>query len=103
MHGLGNDFMVIDAIHQTVNLSSEQIVSLARRDTGVDFDQCLVIEPSHQEHIDFFYRIYNADGQEVGQCGNGARCIARFIEHYGLSVKWGNRAVEIPIPARTGP
>lgn len=87
MHGLGNDFMVIDAIHQRVNLSPEQIISLARRDTGVGFDQCLLIEPSLQSDIDFFYRIYNADGQEVGQCGNGARCIARFIEHYGLSDK----------------
>lgn len=87
MHGLGNDFMVIDAIRQTVALSSQEIISLARRDIGVGFDQCLIIERSHQDHIDFFYRIYNADGQEVGQCGNGARCVARFIEHYGLSNK----------------
>ena len=87
MHGLGNDFMVIDALHQKVSLSPEQIVSLARRDTGVGFDQCLLIEASQDPSIDFFYRIFNADGQEVGQCGNGARCVARFIAHYGLSKK----------------
>ena len=87
MHGLGNDFMVIDAIHQTIHLTTSQIAALARRDTGVGFDQCLLVESSHQNNIDFFYRIFNADGQEVGQCGNGARCLARFIEHYGLSTK----------------
>ena len=87
MHGLGNDFMVIDAIHQNISLTTVQIAALAKRNTGVGFDQCLLIESSHQKNIDFFYRIFNADGQEVGQCGNGARCLARFIEHYGLSSK----------------
>lgn len=87
MHGLGNDFMVVDATQQSVAFTPEQIALLARRDTGVGFDQCLILEESHQPDIDFFYRIYNADGSEVGQCGNGARCLARFVQHYGLSDK----------------
>ncbi len=87
MHGLGNDFMVIDAIHQKVNLSKTDIMTLANRHKGVGFDQCLLIESSQKKNIDFFYRIFNANGQEVGQCGNGARCLARFINHYGLSKK----------------
>jgi diaminopimelate epimerase len=87
MHGLGNDFMVIDAIRQQIDLSPEQIVALAKRDTGIGFDQCLLVETSKEKGIDFFYRIFNADGQEVGQCGNGARCLARFVYHYGLTNK----------------
>jgi len=85
MHGLGNDFMVIDGIHQKIHLLPEQIAAMSRRDTGVGFDQCLVVEASPEDHIDFVYRIFNADGQEVGQCGNGARCLARFVRHYGLT------------------
>ena len=85
MHGLGNDFMVIDGINQKVHITPERIIAWARRDTGVGFDQCLVIEPSVKAGIDFFYRIFNANGKEVGQCGNGARCLARFIQHHGLS------------------
>ncbi|VEG91960.1 diaminopimelate epimerase [Legionella spiritensis] len=84
MHGLGNDFMVIDAIHQTVDLSPQTIVRLANRHTGVGFDQCLIVETDQREDIDFFYRIFNADGQEVGQCGNGARCLARFVQKHAL-------------------
>ncbi len=87
MHGLGNDFMVIDAVRQKIDLTPAEIITLSRRDTGVGFDQCLLIEPSHEDGIDFFYRIFNADGQEVGQCGNGARCLARFVRHYELSSK----------------
>ena len=87
MHGLGNDFMVIDAIHQQVDLKPSQISALSRRDTGVGFDQCLLVEASPHADVDFFYRIYNADGQEVGQCGNGARCLARFLQHYQLTNK----------------
>lgn len=87
MHGLGNDFMIIDALNQQINLKSEQIKALSRRDTGIGFDQCLIVEASQNPMIDFFYRIFNADGQEVGQCGNGARCLARFIQHYGLTNK----------------
>jgi diaminopimelate epimerase len=85
MHGLGNDFMVINGIHQSVQLSPEYIRQLSARDTGIGFDQCLIVEPSSIEGIDFFYRIFNANGEPVGQCGNGARCIARFIEYYQLS------------------
>ena len=87
MHGLGNDFMVIDAIHQKINLTIADIALLGRRDIGVGFDQCLLIESSNTSGIDFFYRIFNADGQEVGQCGNGARCLARFVTFYGLTNK----------------
>lgn len=87
MHGIGNDFMVIDGINQNVNLSPLLISTLALRNKGVGFDQCLVIEPGSEEGIDFNYRIFNADGQEVGQCGNGARCLALFARHYGLTNK----------------
>ncbi|KTD75478.1 diaminopimelate epimerase [Legionella waltersii] len=87
MHGLGNDFIVIDAIHQQIKLNPLQIAKMANRSTGIGFDQCLLIEPSQNENIDFQYRIFNADGQEVGQCGNGARCIALFAKHYGLTNK----------------
>lgn len=87
MHGLGNDFMIIDALNQQINLQTQQIKALAKRDTGVGFDQCLLVEASKEPGVDFFYRIFNADGQEVGQCGNGARCLARFVHHYGLSDK----------------
>ena len=84
MHGLGNDFMVIDAINQHVDLAPDQIRDLSHRHTGVGFDQCLLIEPPRDQESAFFYRIFNADGSEVGQCGNGARCVARFLHHYGL-------------------
>lgn len=87
MHGLGNDFMVIDGINQKIDLSPEQIAALSIRNTGIGFDQCLLIEPSRKEGIDFNYRIFNADGHEVGQCGNGARCLALFAKHYGLTTK----------------
>lgn len=87
MHGLGNDFIIIDAVHQNIHLTPNKIAELSRRDTGIGFDQCLLIESSHVADIDFFYRIFNADGQEVGQCGNGARCLARFVQHYGLTNK----------------
>lgn len=87
MHGLGNDFMVIDGIHQKIDLKPKQIVSLANRHTGIGFDQLLLIEKSETEGIDFNYRIFNADGKEVGQCGNGARCLALFARHYGLTSK----------------
>lgn len=85
MHGLGNDFIVINALKKPFNLTAWDIARLSRRDTGIGFDQCLVVEPSHQNGVDFFYRIFNANGQEVGQCGNGARCLARFIQQYQLS------------------
>lgn len=87
MHGLGNDFMIVDGVNQQFNLSAQQIAKLANRHTGIGFDQCLIVAPSHQQSIDFNYKIFNANGQEVGQCGNGARCLATFIQHMGLSVK----------------
>lgn len=77
--------MVIDGINQHVQLSRHDIQALSHRHTGIGFDQCLVIEPANSPDVDFFYRIYNAQGEPVGQCGNGARCIARFIAHYQLS------------------
>lgn len=86
MHGLGNDFVVIDAIRQTVRLTPEQIRFLADRHCGVGADQVLLVETPTHSQADFRYRIYNADGSEVAQCGNGARCFARFIsEKKGLS------------------
>lgn len=88
MHGLGNDFVVIDAINQRINLSPKQIHFLADRHFGIGFDQLLLVEASHPESsADFKYRIFNADGSEVSQCGNGARCFAHFIRHQKLSLK----------------
>lgn len=87
MHGLGNDFMVINAVTQHVQLCAKTIQDLSNRHTGVGFDQCLVVEPSTNPEIDFFYRIFNANGEEVAQCGNGARCLAPFIREQGLSDK----------------
>lgn len=79
MHGLGNDFMVIDMVTQSVRLTPEKIRHLADRHFGVGFDQMLVVEPPTDPDMDFRYRIFNADGSEVEQCGNGARCFARFV------------------------
>lgn len=87
MHGLGNDFMVIDAVTQNVHLSTEMIKRLADRYTGVGFDQLLIVEPPYAPDTDFHYRIFNADGSEVQQCGNGARCFARFVRLKGLTKK----------------
>jgi diaminopimelate epimerase len=87
MHGLGNDFMVIDGINQKLNIDPRQISAWSCRTTGIGFDQCLLIEASDIAGIDFKYRIFNADGQEVGQCGNGARCLALFARYYGLTSK----------------
>lgn len=87
MHGLGNDFVVIDAINQTVDLSPEQIRFLADRHHGIGCDQLLLVrQPEDQAH-DFRYIIYNADGSEVEQCGNGVRCFARFVYDQGLTSK----------------
>ena len=79
MHGLGNDFMVVDMVTQSVRLPTEKIRRLADRRLGVGFDQLLVVEPPTDPDMDFRYRIYNADGSEVEQCGNGARCFAKFV------------------------
>jgi diaminopimelate epimerase len=87
MHGLGNDFMVIDQVSQEVPLSSELIQRLADRHTGVGFDQLLCVQPPTNPDSDFRFRIYNADGSEAEQCGNGARCFAKFVVDKRLSVK----------------
>lgn len=87
MHGLGNDFVVIDAINQAVALSAEQIRFIADRHRGVGCDQLLLVEAGGRPEVDFRYRIFNSDGGEVEQCGNGARCFARFVHDKGLSDK----------------
>lgn len=87
MHGLGNDFMVIDLITQRARLRDEQIRQLADRRFGIGFDQLLVVEPPRSPDMDFRYRIFNADGSEVENCGNGARCFARFVRDQRLTHK----------------
>ncbi len=84
MHGLGNDFVVIDAISQTIKLNAEQIKFIADRHFGIGCDQLLLVEKAQQADVDFRYRIFNSDGHEVEQCGNGARCFARFVRDNGL-------------------
>ena len=87
MHGLGNDFMVLDLVSNDINLTRDQIRKLADRHFGVGFDQLLQIEPPSSTDVDFNYRIFNADGNEVEHCGNGARCFAMFVQQQGLSDK----------------
>jgi diaminopimelate epimerase len=87
MHGLGNDFMVIDGINQKFDPVTAPIATWAHRHTGVGFDQLLLIETPQTTQADFRYRIFNADGSEVEQCGNGARCFARFVYDKGLTNK----------------
>ena len=97
MHGLGNDFVVIDGVRQPVALTPEQVRFLADRRRGVGCDQVLIVEPPQSAGVDFRYRIFNADGGEVGQCGNGARCFARFVVDAGLSDK-----TRIPVETASG-
>jgi diaminopimelate epimerase len=87
MHGLGNDFVVIDAIRQSVNLTPSQVRALADRHFGIGCDQLLLVEAATTPDTDFRYRIFNADGGEVGQCGNGARCFMQFVHEQGLTDK----------------
>jgi diaminopimelate epimerase len=87
MHGLGNDFVVIDGVRQNITLTPERVRFLADRHFGVGFDQLLLVEASAQAEVDFRYRIFNADGGEVEQCGNGARCFVRFVHDQGLTQK----------------
>ena len=87
MHGLGNDFVVIDAVRQHINLTTDAIKKLADRNLGIGCDQVLLIEPPSDKNIDFNYRIFNCDGSEVEQCGNGARCMGRYIADQQLSGK----------------
>lgn len=87
MHGAGNDFVVIDGVRQSINLTPEQLRFLADRHFGVGCDQILLVEKSQSKEADFRYRIFNADGGEVEQCGNGARCFMRFVHEQKLSAK----------------
>ena len=87
MQGLGNDFVVVDATAHPVELTREQVRRMADRHFGVGFDQLLQVEPPRDAETDFYYRIYNADGDEVEQCGNGARCFVRYVHERGLTKK----------------
>jgi len=97
MHGLGNDFVVLDGVRQHFALSPEQLRHLADRNFGVGCDQVLLVEPASQPDVDFRYRIFNADGGEVEQCGNGARCFVRFVHEQGLTDK-----TEIRVETKSG-
>ncbi len=97
MHGLGNDFVVIDATRAAPELSPQRVRALADRHFGVGCDQLLVVEPASRPGVDFRYRIFNADGGEVEQCGNGARCFVRFVHDKGLTAKR-----EIRVETRSG-
>ncbi|AEV25059.1 diaminopimelate epimerase [Azospira oryzae PS] len=87
MHGLGNDFVVLDGVRQNITLTPAQLRFLADRNFGVGCDQILLVEKPGQAGVDFRYRIFNADGSEVEQCGNGARCFVRFVHEQGLTDK----------------
>ncbi|MFC2506640.1 MAG: diaminopimelate epimerase [Kingella sp. (in: b-proteobacteria)] len=87
MHGLGNDFMVIDGINQTFIPNSSLIQKWSNRHFGIGFDQLLLVEQAQTNGVDFRYRIFNADGGEVQQCGNGARCFVKFVSEQGLTNK----------------
>jgi len=87
MHGCGNDFMVVDMVSQYLKIRPQLIRKWADRHTGIGFDQFLVVEPPRVPEADFRYRIFNADGEEVEQCGNGARCFARFVRDNKLTQK----------------
>lgn len=103
MQGLGNDFMVLDLVTRPIRLNREQIRRLADRHFGIGFDQLLQIEPPSSADVDFDYRIFNADGNEVEHCGNGARCFARFVHDRGLTdrnpirVKTVKRVLELAL------
>ena len=97
MHGLGNDFVVIDAINQHFQLSSAQIRAISERNRGIGCDQLLLVEPPVDDSVLFSYRIFNADGQEVEQCGNGARCFARFVHEQKLT-----QETTIPVATNSG-
>ena len=86
MHGLGNDFVLIDCVNQSVQLSPEQLRYLANRRLGIGCDQILLVEKA-KSNADFRYRIFNSDGSEVEQCGNGARCFVRYVYDQGMTQK----------------
>lgn len=87
MHGAGNDFVVLDGVRQSIGLSPEQFRFIADRHFGIGCDQILLVEKSQRDDADFRYRIFNADGSEVEQCGNGARCFVRFVHDQKLTSK----------------
>jgi len=87
MHGLGNDFVVFDGVNQAIALTPEQCRRIADRHFGVGCDQILLVEAPSRDDVDFRYRIFNADGGEVEQCGNGARCFVRYVHEKGLTAK----------------
>ena len=87
MHGLGNDFVVLDAMAAPITLTPAQVRFLADRHFGIGCDQILMVEPARDPATDFYYRIFNADGGEVEQCGNGARCFVRYVHARGLTAK----------------
>ncbi len=87
MHGAGNDFVMLNGVTQRIDLTREQLRWLADRRFGVGADQILLVEPAEQSHLDFRYRIFNSDGGEVEQCGNGARCFVKFVHDEGLTSK----------------
>ena len=97
MHGLGNDFVVLDGIRQQVSLTPAQLRFLADRNFGIGCDQILLVEKPSQPDVDFRYRIFNADGSEVEQCGNGARCFVRFVHDVGLT---GKREIRVETQTR---
>jgi diaminopimelate epimerase len=98
MHGLGNDFVVLDGVRQALSMTPALAARLADRRFGVGCDQVLLVEAPRLPGTDFHYRIFNADGSEVEQCGNGARCFARFVRDAGLTDK-----TEIPVGTAAGP
>ena len=85
MHGAGNDFVVLDGVRQTIEMTPERARALADRHFGIGADQILLVERATNSNADFRYRIFNADGGEVEHCGNGARCFVRFVHEQGLS------------------
>ena len=87
MHGLGNDFAVVDETRESYGLTADQIARMGNRHTGIGFDQLLVVQSAPDAANDFHYRIFNIDGTEVEHCGNGARCFARFVQEKGLTDK----------------
>jgi diaminopimelate epimerase len=97
MHGLGNDFVVLEAFSRPIALTPQQVTRIADRRFGVGCDQVLLIEPPRSPDTDFYYRIYNPDGGEVEQCGNGARCFLRYVRDHGMTSK-----SEIRVGTRAG-
>lgn len=87
MHGAGNDFVMLDGVSQTLELRAEDIRFIADRHLGIGADQVLLVSTSENPNVDFRYRIFNQDGSEVEQCGNGARCFVKFVRHCGLTDK----------------